>query len=111
MIRPKKGKCVVCGAKGDSDKDFVCSRCVDPDGVLMYCERCHTRYSLEPEKALSFLKEYGYNIKDYRFLVLKVSACSSCLKIDETAQISVLKVHLPIKTVEFNRREQIKESV
>jgi len=96
MDTPKKGRCVVCGVEGDTDKDFVCSRCVDPDGVLMFRERCHTRYSLEPEKTLQFLHEYGYRITDPRFLVLKVSACSECLAPDETAQITVLRVHIPL---------------
>ena len=99
MNTPKKGRCVVCGKQGDTPRDFVCSRCVDPEGVLMYCERCHTRYSLEPDRTLAFLREYGYNIKDSRFLVLKVSACSSCLEPGETSQVTVLRVHLPMPAV------------
>ena len=96
METPKKGRCVVCGKPGDTDRNFVCSNCVDPSGVLMYCERCHSRYSLDIERAIEFLNEYGYNITDPRFLVLKVSACSSCLQPDETARITVLRVRLPI---------------
>lgn len=95
MNVPKKGKCVVCGRPGDTDRDFVCSHCVDPDGVLMYCERCHSRYSLDSDRAIGFLKEYGYNITDPGFVVLKVSACSGCLHSDETAQVTVLRVRLP----------------
>ncbi len=96
MDSPRKGRCVVCGVEGDTDHDFVCSRCVDPDGILMYCVRCHTRYSLDPDKALEFLEQYGYKIRDPRYLVLKVSACSHCLKDGETAQVTVLRVHLPL---------------
>jgi len=92
----RKGHCVVCGVEGPTDRDFICSRCVEPDGVLMYCERCKTRYSLDPKQALAFLREYGYNVKDPRFLVFKVSACSSCLREGETAEVKVFRVHLTI---------------
>ena len=97
----RKGRCVVCGAKGTGDRDFICSRCIDPSGVLMYCERCKTRYSLDSEKALEFLREYGYQINDPSFLVMKVSACSRCLKDGETARIEVFRVHIPSQTVFF----------
>ncbi len=92
--RSHKGHCVICGAEGKGVHDFVCGDCGDPLDTTLYCERCGRRLTLHPEAAVALLREYGLDPCDLRGLVFKVTACSRCMKDDETSDVALYRIRL-----------------
>jgi transcription elongation factor Elf1 len=94
MPKTRKGRCVICGAKGSSSDDFICDLCGSPFDTTLYCKRCHRRLELDKKVAKEFLKSYGFFFDNLDGLVLKVSACSRCMKDDEKADLEIYRIKL-----------------
>ena len=94
----KIGHCVICGAPGKSENDFICSDCGDPLCATLYCASCHRRLNLDARSATAFLADYNYNIEDTCGLIIKVDRCGECMKLDETANIEIYRLSFPVKT-------------
>ncbi|NOZ01264.1 MAG: hypothetical protein GXP54_05170 [Deltaproteobacteria bacterium] len=86
------GRCVICGAPGTSQHDFICADCGDPLAVTLYCLRCERRLALNQEAASAFLADNGYDFDDLRGLVLKVTCCSRCMGPDERSDLSIYRI-------------------
>lgn len=89
-----RGHCVVCGAGGRTARDFICGDCGDPLEITLYCERCGRRLRLHEEAAAALLREHGHDDRDLRGLVFKVTACSLCMRDDETANVALYRIRL-----------------
>ncbi len=83
---------MICGGEGTTAHDFICGDCGDPLETTLYCERCGRRLRLHEAAAAALLREHGYDDRDLRGLVFKVTACSLCMKDDETANIALYRI-------------------
>lgn len=89
----KFGHCVICGASGTTENNFICSDCGDPLCATLYCAKCQRRLNLDARSAISFLADYNYDIKDTCGLIIKVDRCGECMALDETANIEIYRIH------------------
>ncbi len=85
---------MVCGGEGVTAQDFICGECGDPRETMLYCERCGRRLRLDEGAAAALLREHGFDDRDLRGLVFKVTACSVCMTDDETADIVLYRIRL-----------------
>ena len=84
---------MICGVEGTSRHDFICTECGDPLAVTLFCRRCERRLVLDADAASAFLSDHGYQIDDMEGLVLKVTACSRCMKDDERSDLHIYRIH------------------
>lgn len=45
-----RGKCVLCGIKGQGRKDFICENCGDPERIFILCQMCGNRHEMSVEE-------------------------------------------------------------
>lgn len=57
MDGERRGRCAACGAQGRGEDDFLCDRCVNPQGGMLVCMHCGARVRLTYDELQAFVAD------------------------------------------------------
>lgn len=56
------GRCIICGVVADTDRDFICEDCGNPNKIIHTCTNCGSRIDLSGISIEELKSTFGPNI-------------------------------------------------